>query len=817
MHADLISTYRLQLNKRFTLADAAARADYLRRLGVSHLYLSPILAAVPESDHGYDVCDPREVSSDLGGEEALQRLFGTLTGTGQGCVIDVVPNHLSASHHNPWWWDVLRCGETSTHASKFDVNWTPTQPGHGGKIVLPVLGEHLGTVLETQKLTVGRNVAGEWEIQYGEFRFPVNEEGRRVLDAGDADIVEVLGRQFYRLCHYKLDSEEINYRRFFMVQSLAAVRMEDPFVRISTHAKLFDIVASGRVDGLRVDHPDGLRDPGGYLQYLRGELPGVWLLAEKILESSETLPEWKVDGTTGYDFLQLAGGLWVDPSGEKALTELYCDFTGHLEPYGVQVRNKKRKIVREGFRGEVARLARYLREVCDERLLDFPFSVLEEFITELVVHFPVYRTYVIPGQAPSASDRRYIGEALSAMRRHPSDFDPELLDVIGDLLYGDHPASCSPRHAAAEFVARFQQLTSPVMAKGVEDTALYCYDRLVSLNEVGGDPTRFGITPEVFHAENTKAQSRWPLRMLTTSTHDTKRSEDVRARIAVLSEIGPEWASHLKQWADHNLPAWQGHLPDRNAEYLVYQTLIGTWPISEERVQDYMLKACREASRHTAWSAPDREYEKTIRHFISTVLADPGFVQKLEAFVAAVIDAGRINSLAQTLLKLTCPGIPDIFQGCEIWDNSLVDPDNRRPVDFELRTRLLETLETRPPVGAIMGQMEQGLPKLHVIHQALALRRRHPASFGPGPDGSYNPLLVSGPRLGNVVAFRRGEDIAVVVPRLIGRGTFNWEDTRVELGDGLWRDVMSGSTCSTTATIADILGDFPVALFEKIQ
>lgn len=817
MHADLIATYRLQLNKGFTFSDAAAVAEYLRRLGISHLYLSPILAAVPGSDHGYDVSDPRAVNADLGGEEALEQLFAKLEAMGQACLIDVVPNHLSASHHNPWWWDVLKNGEASVHASKFDLDWAPANPRHRGKVVLPVLGNHLGSVLEDRQLTVERGAAGEWEIQYGEFRFPVNAEGNLLLDAGDADIGKVLACQFYRLCHFKLDSEEINYRRFFMVQALAAVRMEDPDVRKCTHGKLLDVIAKGPVDGLRVDHPDGLRDPAGYFSYLRSELPETWLLAEKILESSEELPDWDIDGTTGYDFLQLVGGLWVDPAGEKALTELYCDFTGNLEPYGVQVRDKKRRIIAEGFRGEISRLAGFLQEICEARLLDFPRSRLEEFIAELVVAFPVYRTYVLPGVLASAGDRRYIGEALSSLRRHPSAFEAELLDVTGDLLYADPLAASIAPHAASEFLARFQQLTSPVMAKGVEDTALYCYDRLVSLNEVGGDPTRFGITPEVFHAENTKAQSRWPLRMLTTSTHDTKRSEDVRARIAVLSEIGPEWGRHLKQWADHNFPAWQGHLPDRNAEYVLYQTLIGTWPISEERVQDYMLKACREASRYTTWSAPDQEYEKIIRNFISTVLADSGFVHMLDTFVATIIHAGRINSLAQTLLKLTCPGIPDLFQGCEIWDNSLVDPDNRRPVDFELRTHLLAELENGSTAGQIMRQMDQGLPKLHVIRETYVLRRCHRDSFGAGIAGSYSPLLVSGSRLGNVVAFKRGDNIAVVVPRLTGRDSFHWEDTQVHLGGGAWRNVLTGGDVPVSAMIADLLRDFPVALLEKIE
>lgn len=813
MHAELIATYRLQLNRRFTLADAARISPYLRGLGISHPYFSPVLTAVPGSDHGYDVCDPTSVSADLGGTEGLHAIFKTLQEAGQGCVIDLVPNHLAASHDNAWWWDVLKNGRASPHASKFDIEWEPANSAHHGKILLPLLGAHPGELLERGELNMRRSPDGEWQVIYGELRFPVNAEGQSLLEQEDADPGAVLDRQFYRLCHFRLASEEINYRRFFMVQSLAAVRMEDSAVRDATHARILEALANGPVDGLRIDHPDGLRDPAGYFAYLREQLPDTWIVAEKILETAEELPDWQVDGTTGYDFLQLAGGLWVDPAGEKALTEFYADFTGNLEPYGVQVREKKRRIIQEGFRGEVGRLARFLRSACEARRLDFPRSMLEEVITELVVCFPVYRTYVVDGESATGPDRSYIAQAIATVRGNPWNFEPVLLDVLEKLLCGDLPDTPD----SADFIARFQQLTSPVMAKGVEDTALYCYDRLVSLNEVGGDPTRFGITPDVFHMENTRAHARWPLRMVTTSTHDTKRSEDVRARIAVLSELGLEWSNRVKKWAEHNFRAWQGHLPDRNAEYLLYQTLVGTWPITEERLQDYMLKACREASRYTTWSAPDSGYEDIVRNFVHEILTDPAFILDLEDFTGRILTAGRVNSLAQTLLKLTSPGIPDIYQGCEIWDNSLVDPDNRRPVDYEAREELLRFLELDPPVDRILEKMETGAPKMHVIRRALDLRRRHEPSFGPGAAGAYSPLLVSGPRLANVVAFRRGENVAVIVPRLTAAAPADWGDTVVLLSPGLWKDAFTGLTHSGATRLQNLLVDFPVALLEKIE
>jgi (1->4)-alpha-D-glucan 1-alpha-D-glucosylmutase len=812
MHAELISTYRLQLNPGFGFEQAASLVPYLRRLGISHLYLPPILQASPGSEHGYDVGDPTRVNNELGGEQALLKLFEAVKAAGMGVVLDIVPNHLGAVSSTPWWWSVLKEGPSSPHANSFDIDWNPADQTMKGKVLLPVLGDHLAKVLDAGKITASRDKDGEWKLAYESQRFPVNLRGSDMLGTAQPDLKAVLDVQHYRLCRFSRASEDINYRRFFAVQSLAGLKIEDPAVYEATHRKILELCTSGPVDGVRVDHPDGLRDPAEYFRRLRTQLPDKWIVAEKILETGEVMPEWPVDGTTGYDFLQMVGGLWVDPAGEKEVTDFYSDFTGHVVPFGVLVRDKKRDILRSGFYGDLDRIVRLLRTVCNRRLLDFSNNELRRFLTEVISCFPVYRTYVQPSRAEvTTSDGDHLKAAIASARRSSS-FEEGLPELLESILLTDAVTTAEE----AEFIARFQQLTSPVMAKGVEDTALYCYDRLLALNEVGCDPTRFGISSEVFHTWNTDAHKRWPLRMLTTSTHDTKRSEDVRARLSVISELSEEWASRVKFWSAHNLPAWEGRTPDRNAEHLLYQTLAGAWPIEAERVQDYMLKACRESSRHTTWDAPDESYETRIRHFVDTVLHDDDFIYMLEEFLPTMIAAGWINSLSQTLLKMTAPGIPDIYQGCELWDNSLVDPDNRRPVDFARRAALLDELESGDlTVDEIMCRMDDGLPKLHVIRVTLALRRRHPLAFAPGPDGYYRPLLVTGGRLANVIAYRRGSDVAVVGQRFTVTCGADWQDTAIELGEGSWFNVFDGANYSGEVSARELFEKFPVALLER--
>lgn len=818
MHSEMVATYRLQLHANFTFHAAAAVLPYLSALGVSHVYLSPVLEAGPGSTHGYDVADVTRVSAVLGGADGLAELFGQLRRFGMAAVIDIVPNHMATVATNHWWWDVLEHGQTSVHAPVFDIDWSPPDPELYGKVLLPVLGDHLGAVLARGELGVvaeGESV----QVEYFAQRFPVNAAGRALvaenprLGEHPEALADLLDAQFYRLANWRTAAEEINYRRFFDITSLISVRVEQPDVFEAVHATLVELVAGGPVDALRIDHPDGLSDPRGYFERLREVLPATRLLVEKILAPGERLRgDWPVDGTTGYDFLQRAGGLFVDPEGEKSISDFYADFTGHSEPLAAVVREKKRAVLETSFDGDVRRLVEALHAVCRQAdvRLDYSRRQLRQVLVEVVASFPVYRTYAVAGTAVAAEDREAIGQALASARRRSAPLDAGILDFLEVILCGE----CPPGLTAAEFVARFQQLCSPVMAKGVEDTTFYTYDRLLALNEVGCDPARFGISPAAFHEESTHAQRDWPHGLNCLSTHDTKRSGDVRARIALLSEMPDAWGEEVRRWAAHNAPAWHGREPDRSAEHLLYQTLVGAWPIAAERLAAYMQKACREAKTFTSWTDPDPDYERRIAEFVAGVLGDEGFVQMLGGFVAPLVAPGRVNSLAQTLLKLTAPGVPDTYQGCELWDNSLVDPDNRRPVDYPHRARLLGELP-KMDVGAVMARAEEGLPKLHLVHKALALRRRRPAAFGAGEAGGYAPLTVAGGRLRHVVGFRRGECVAVVVPRLVLRLAGDWQDTTVELGAGSWLNVLDGTRHTDGVALADLLGRFPVALLER--
>jgi len=813
MHAELIGTYRLQLSERFDLDAAAGVIPYLSDLGISHVYLSPVLQPAAGSTHGYDVADPTRINDHLGGEQAMQRLFAALRAHRMAAIIDIVPNHMSATRDNPWWEDVLRLGRESEHACDFDIDWTPPDPELHGKVLVPLLGDHLGDVLERGELTIIEAPAdGEPQLGYYGHRLPLHPSSHHLAVSERPDIAAILDRQSYRLAFWRAAAEEINYRRFFEIATLVGLRAEDPRVFEASHAKLFALAAEGPVDGFRIDHPDGLTDPRGYLLALRERLPDLWIGVEKILEPDERLrPDWPVDGTTGYDFIQRTGGLLVDPAGEKSISDFYADFTGHSEPYAALVRNKKREILELAFDGDLRRLVETLRSVCQHPAIrrDHSRRQLRHALAEIVASFPVYRTYLHPARGECTDDdREAVSQALSSARRRALPIDPGLLDLIEDLLTGKRDAGAAGR----EFIARFQQLTSPVMAKGVEDTTFYCYDRLLALNEVGCDPARFGVSPGAFHEACTHAQQAWPRAMLASSTHDTKRSEDVRARISLLSEIPGAWSEEVHRWASHNSGAWQGREPDRNAEHLLYQTLVGAWPIETERVAAYMEKACREAKTHTSWTDPDPSYETRISEFVRSVLGDPGFTAMLDAFVAPLVGPGRINSLSQTLLKMTAPGIPDCYQGCELWDNSLVDPDNRRPVDYAGRHRLLQVPADAP---AIMRQADSGLPKLHVIRRALALRRQRPAAFAPGEAGSYAPLVVSGGKLRHVVAFKRGPAVAVIVPVLPLGLQDGWQDTAVNLGEGTWSHQLADAEFGGPVPLAELLATFPVALLAR--
>lgn len=621
----------------------------------------------------------------------------------------------------------------------------------------------------------------------------------------------VLGQQNYRLAFWRVSSSELGYRRFFDITHLAGLRIEDDRVFAETHTLVLRWLLRGVLAGVRIDHIDGLLDPAQYLRRLRKAAPEAWIVVEKILGPEERLPQaWPVAGTTGYDFLNLVNSLLVDPDGEGPLTTFYAEFTGRPVDYAALVREKKHQVLREVLGGELNRLVAMLAQICERhrRSRDYTREDLDATLRELVACFPVYRSYVCPGpDGVGESDIRYVSESVESARRSRPELDPDLLEFVRELLLLRIDGNME-----RELALRFQQLTGPAMAKGVEDTAFYCFNRLVSLNEVGGDPGRFGRGVEEFHRACQEMQTRRPHGMLATSTHDTKRSEDVRARINLLPEIPEHWRAAVLRWSTINARHRIGDSPDRNAEYLLYQTLVGAWPIETDRVAAYMEKAAREAKMFTSWLRPNPDYEAALKRFVNGVLTDEEFTADLRRFVEPLEVSAAVNSLAQTLLKLTAPGVPDIYQGTELWDFSLVDPDNRRPVSYTLRQRLLGELKAATPEG-IWDRVQEGLPKMYVIRQALALRRAHPEWFGEA--GDYRPLVPTGRKSGHVVAFVRGENAIAVVPRFPLRLGGKWADTALALPSGRWRNEFTGDPAVGTMQIADLLRRFPVALLSR--
>ena len=635
----------------------------------------------------------------------------------------------------------------------------------------------------------------------------VLREVNRKADRLDA----FLEQQNYRLALWRTSEQDLGYRRFFDVNTLVGLRMEDPKVFADTHALILRWLKEGTLDGIRVDHPDGLRDPREYFERLRAEAGDVWIGAEKILEPGEKLRrEWPIDGTTGYDFLNLAGGLLIDKGSEEAITRIYREFTGEPTDYAAVCRDKKHRVLRDLLGSDVNRLTSLLSEICEQHRdrRDYTRQDALRAIRELVACFPVYRTYVVPDRDEiTADDIRYVNEAIEAAKTNRPDFDGELFDFIADLLLLRVRGNLE-----SEFVMRFQQFSGPAMAKGVEDTVFYDFDRLISLNEVGGDPGVFGITREQFHRACEEMQRNYPYTMLASSTHDTKRSEDVRARISLLSEMPEKWAEALDRWSKNNEKYKTKGCPDRNTEYFLYQTMLGAWPIATDRLLPYMEKACREGKQHTNWLNPNEEFESATRAFIEAIYEDRAFCPDFEAFVAPLIEPGRINSLAQTLLKLTAPGVPDTYQGTELWDLSLVDPDNRRPVDFALRRRLLSEL---PHLCAaeVLERSDEGLPKLWTIWHGLRIRRSKANAFGM--QGDYKPVRAKGKRRHHVVAFSRGGEVITIVPRLPLHLRNNWGDTSLSI-QGDWHNVLSGATVPAGQTaVQGILDAFPVALLVK--
>jgi (1->4)-alpha-D-glucan 1-alpha-D-glucosylmutase len=801
-----VSTYRLQVREEFGFDAAAEQAAYLADLGVTHAYLSPVLQPAPGSAHGYDVVDHSRLNQEAGGEPAFRRLVGALRDARLGAVADVVPNHMAVptpAYLNAQLWSVLRDGPRSPYARWFDVDWSVQDRA----LLMPVLGSRIGQVLEAGELTLdakGGPGGDELVLRYYDHEFPVRP-GTESLP-----MAELVDRQWYRLAHWRVADEELNYRRFFDVDTLAAVRVEDPQVFEATHRLLLDLLADGSLEGLRIDHPDGLADPRGYLDRLADATGDAWVVVEKILEGHEQLPEdWRCAGTTGYDALLRVGGIFVDPAGAAPLSELLTEVTGESQGIEAVVERAKREVVEHGQYAEVHRLVTLLAEIChaDVRLRDYTQRALHDAVTELLVAMDRYRAYVVPGEPAPAQSLAVVDAAVARAKAHLPEHEHDTLDVVRDLVLAQDPGTTAAA-VRAELVVRFQQTCGPVMAKGLEDTAFYRWFRLASLNEVGGDPARVGVPVEELHSYAGQQQEVWPTAMTTLSTHDTKRSEDVRARLGVLSEVPGEWAAFVRTVRE--LAAHHRDAPlDPATEYLVWQTLVGTWPISAERLHAYLEKAVREAKLHTTWTSPDEAYEEAVHRFVDGVLGDEAITAELERWAEATEPAVRVAVLGQKLLQLVIPGVPDVYQGTELVDLSLVDPDNRRPVDYAERRRRLARLDD----GSAPADLDD--EKLLVVSRALRLRSERPECF-VGEGATYVPVATT---TGNAVAVGRGTEDGVQVVAVLTRLAVSlasyggWHEHTVSLPEGSWRDLLSGrSVEGGPARLADLLADLPVAL-----
>lgn len=639
--------------------------------------------------------------------------------------------------------------------------------------------------------------------------------GRAVSELNeDVDALDqLLNQQQYRLAHWRTADHELGYRRFFDVNTLIGLRMERAHVFEATHKRILEWLADGVLDGVRVDHPDGLRDPEQYFKRLRDRAPDAWIVGEKILAPGEFLREsWPVEGTSGYDFLNVCNSVLAYGNGLKELTEIYRDFSDEPVDFETLVHEKKLNVELTALGSDVNRLTSLFVEICENNRdrRDYTREEIRRALREVAACFAVYRSYVVPERDQILNeDRAQIDQAVLQAKQRTNDPDPGILDFIGDVL-----ALRSRGGLETEFLMRFQQFTSPVMAKGVEDTAFYCFNRMIGLNEVGGAPDRNGLTVAEFHDYCAKMQATHPQTMTTLSTHDTKRADDVRARLAAITEIPSRWKGAVNRWSRANTPFRTGKYPDRNTEYFLYQTMVGAWPISKDRLIAYMEKATREAKQQTSWTQPNKEFEEALKTFIEKILESPAFVSELERFVGRVLEAGRINSLAQTLMKFTAPGVPDTYQGGELWDLSLVDPDNRRPVDYELRRGMLTELQSGMDVDEIMRRMDSGMPKLYVVHKALHLRREHPEWFGVG--AAHSAVAVEGSKSDHLIAYLRGDSVAVIAPRWPLRLGGNWAGTLVELARGRWKNIFTDEVVmGGNVRVQSLLRRFPVALLTR--
>jgi (1->4)-alpha-D-glucan 1-alpha-D-glucosylmutase len=850
-----VSTYRLQLQPGFGFARAAQVAGYLAALGVSHVYLSPILQAAPGSRHGYDVVDHSRISADLGGEDGFRAMVTEFRAHDLGVVVDIVPNHMGIAapeSANQQFWSVLADGAGSPYAHWFDIDWA----ARGGRLLLPILGGPAADC--AADLLVDHAAAGVPQggpvLRYFEHVLPLRP------GTADLPLPKLLAAQHYELADWHVAASELNWRRFFDITTLIGLQVQEADVFAATHGLLLGLAAEGLIDGLRIDHPDGLADPRGYLRRLTAGASGCWIVTEKILTGDERLPaDWDCAGTTGYDSLRVIGGLFTDPAGAPALTAGYESFTGGPAEFGPVAQAAKRQIVTTSLAAEVARLTRLARlaaQAGEPGQPEISAPDLRRVLTELLVAFGVYRAYVVPGEPPSAESVAVLHAAARLARGTL----PERLHAAADALAAVllDPAAAGGGLIRAELAVRFQQTCGSVMAKGVEDTAFYRWSRLTSLNEVGGEPGDLGVSPADFRAFATRLARDWPVTMTTLSTHDTKRGEDMRARLAVLAERPASWAAQVTAWHERAVTLAGGPdalLPEPDTEYLLWQTVAGAWPVGADRLTEYLRKAMREAKTRTSWAAPDDAYEAAVLSLGRAILADGGrggLAGQIAAFVAGIDADARVNSLGAKLLQLTMPGVPDIYQGCELGSFSLVDPDNRRLVDFARRTDLLASLDKAglgyPDPGSTMqgnagpdnlGLHDAGLDdtvldqpgqdagarldleKLLVTSRALRLRRGRPDVFTAG----FQTLAASGPAAEHAVAFARGGAAITVVTRrpagLAQRG--GWADTVLQLPPSLaaapggqelsWRDVLTDTVhAGPRLVLSRLTEQLPVAL-----
>ncbi|MDP9903388.1 malto-oligosyltrehalose synthase [Arthrobacter bambusae] len=772
-----VSTYRLQIRPSFTLQDAAALTAYLRELGVDWVYLSPILTAEEGSDHGYDVTDPSTVDASRGGVEGLAALSKAAREAGLGVLVDIVPNHMGVASppQNAWWWSLLKEGRASRYAEAFDVDWD----FGGGKLRLPVLGsDH-----DVDKLEV---VDGE--LRYFDHRFPLAEGSYAEGDNAS----DVHARQHYELVGWRRADDELNYRRFFAVNTLAGIRVEIPWVFDEAHAEIARWFQGGLVDGLRIDHPDGLADPAGYLERLKETTAGSYLLVEKILEPGEELPEnFDCEGTTGYDALADVDRLFVDPDAEAQLDALDARLRGTGSPadYQAMIHGTKRRITDGILHSEILRLARLVPDSPELPNSGVASPEVVDALAEIIASFHVYRSYL-----PYGKDT--LVEAVERAARTRPELEPVIKALLPLLLEASH-----------ELGRRFQQTSGMVMAKGVEDTAFFRYTRLGTLTEVGADPTEFALSAPGFHERMVRRQALLPLSMTTLTTHDTKRSEDTRARISAISEAVPEWEAFVDRMQE------LAPIPDGPLAALVWQAIAGAWPASRERLQGYVLKAAREAGNSTSWTEPNEAFEATLASAVDAAFDMPELTAALEEFVALVDPYGKSNSLSAKVVQLTMPGVPDVYQGTEFWDRSLTDPDNRRAVDFERRKAALAALD-----AGVQTEARDELAKLLVTSRALRLRRDRPELFG-----GYSAVDAQGHAAEHLIAFDRGAlatgggaiTLATRLPRKLERNG-GWQDTFIRLGSAVRDELTGNSYPPGEVHVARLLQRYPVALLEPI-